>query len=427
MVFRKALGGLLGGTLWGVPGLLLLALLSPSPQLAGLSVGLLLLGLGCQLLPLLLVSEVARSARLAAQGRWAQAHYYNILAQDKLRRSPWKGGWCVFRTAYQPPGLALTLRFEAGRELLGLGRYQEAERTLRQALREFPANAPAYHNLALALYCQGKHRLARAALQQAVSRGFVQPALEIALKWPLARLGCPVMLRHAPEHVSFYQNLGFHRIALACLSLSEEPESCWRRALSLMALGRPESARKELLRARHHGPENPYAWLGLGLLEAQEGRLAEGLRHTRQAVSLAPENVMAKEQLYLLLVRQGDPQQLLNALAVAEEHEADEHRLALARALCNFGLGRWPSALRHAVGASSRLRSLALLEVAAYALLELGQIRPGYRLLHRFCLLLEVSGLPLVERDQRLQQARQALRQGRSSPPPGSVLRRQQS
>lgn len=414
MTTRRALTGLLGGTVWGIPGLLLLALLSPSPQLTVLLIGLLLLAAGGQLLPYLLVPEAARSVRLAAQEKWAQANYFNILAQQKLQRSPWKGGWQVFRTAYQPATLLMALRSDSGRLLLGLGQHREAERVLRQALKSFAGDAPAWHNLALALYCQGKHRQARAALESAVELGFIPPAPEILLRWPLARLGRSTTLRHGDSRVSFYQNLGFHRIALACLSVSQQTDTCWRRTVSYLALERRECARRELLGELGRSATNPYAWLGLGFLAALESRRPEALAFYRKALQLDPTNVAAKEQLYLLLARTGDRRELLSALALLEEHEPDPQHLALGKAYLCAGLGRWAPALRQVLIVGAGLRSLSLLELVAYGNLKLGQQQAGCRLLHRFCSLLEVSGTPLLARADRLKQARETLRSFRA-------------
>jgi tetratricopeptide (TPR) repeat protein len=413
MMNRKTLWGQLGGTVWGIPVLLLFALLSPLPWMSILSATLLLITLAAQMLPLLTVPEAARSFRLASQEKWAQARYYNILAQHKLKKSPWKGGWRLFRGPYQPPTLAMTLRADQGRLLLGLGQHRQAELALRAALKEFPKDAATYHNLALALSLQGKYRQARIALEQAVSMGFIPPAQEILWRWPLARLGRKAPLRNEESCVTFYQRLGFHRIALSCLSLSGNPSACWRRTISLLALGRLEQARREVMAELNRHPKSSHAWLAFGFLAAQQGRLEQAEASYRKAVALDRTNLAAKEQLYLLLARRSEPRRLLNAIAVLEEHESEPTHLAFGRAILLAGLDRWPEALKEISAAGPALRCLTLLELAAYGNLRLGHNRAGCRLLHRFCTLAEVSGVPMLARDQRLLAARETLRRFR--------------
>jgi tetratricopeptide (TPR) repeat protein len=412
-----------GGTILAIPTLLLVALLSPSPVLPVCALGVLVVGLSLQLLPLLTVPEAAKSFRLASEGRWAQASYFNVLAQQKLQTSPWKGGCRPFRTAQQAPTLALALKADAGRLQLGLGQPRQAERELRRVLKDLPWHACSYHNLALALYAQGKYRQARAALGQALALGLVQPARE---RFRQEGLSGWLPALNGFGDARLYQSMGFHEIALRCLSIDQaHPEYIWRRVLSLLALGQTEQAEKDILAALGDRPENSYAWLSLGFLRALEGCSEEALWAYGKALGAdqsasGSKNLAVKEQMYALKASHS-PHALRNGLAVIAEYEMDPQARAVGNALLLAALGHWQPALEQ-VAKVANLVSLmpSLAEVAAYAHIERGQHELGCRLLHRFCLKAEISGLPMLEREQRLGRARETLRLYRQ---PGGVAR----
>lgn len=400
----------LRGTVLLIPPLILLVILFPLTLPGGLALALLAGGLLLQSLPLLALPEAGRSMRLAARGQWAQARFYNVLAQDKLRRQPWRGGLRVFRTRHEPASLALTLRADTGRLWLGLGQPRDAERALRTALRDLPNHGPCWHNLALALYAQGRLRQARTALERAVELGFVQPAPELlwkgALRWLPA--GARPRLRNLAFRVGFYQSLGFHDLTLACLSFQDTPEACWPRVTSLLALGRTEQARRLALEAVGRDPGHSQGWLALGFLAAQEGAFREAVRLYRKALRCDPDNAPCWEELHLLLARTRGPRGLLDALAVLDEYEPG--RQNAARALLLSGLGRWEDSLGRLLAQSSGpARTPAQWELAGHCRLRLGQVRSGLRFLRRFALAAEVSGLPMLQREERLREARRAL------------------
>lgn len=426
MAIRKVFAGWLGGTIWGIPCLLILAVLAPSPIAVTVALTTLGLGLAAQALPYLTVPEATRSARLARQGKWAQASFFNVLAQHKLRRSPWKGGFRVFRTPFEAPTLALALQADSGRLLLGLGQYREAERVLRALLTALPGHAPSLHNLAVALHAQGRLALASATLGAAVERGYFQPAPEILAKTILRRLGFSASLSFREKRVSFYQSLGFHTLALSCASLGDELDIAWRRTLSLLALERGKQARDEVLAELGRRPDNPFAWLAHGFLCAQQGqtRQAQGaykraLRSNAISQRFSMDQ-LCKEHLYLLCSRAGDEKTLQHALALLEEHESDPQARAMGRALMLAALGQAKQALEQVAAAGPLARTPSLLELAGHSLLELGQVESGCRLLRRFRIGALTSGLPMLDRQARLQRALNAIVHHRGPARPGA-------
>jgi hypothetical protein len=120
--------------------------------------------------------------------------------------------------------------------------------------------------------------------------------------------------------------------------------------------------------------------------------------------------VTCKEQLYLLKARTGDRRAVLDALAVLAEYELHPQHQALGKALLLSALGRRQEALEEVAAAGSLARTSTFMELVAYAHLELGQRESGCRLLHRFWVTAEVSRLPMLDRDQRLNRAKETLR-----------------
>lgn len=417
MATRKVWSGWLGGTIWVIPCVVIFALLVPSTVISGLALSALFCCLIAQLLPHVAVPEASRSIRLARQGKWAQANFYNILAQHKLRRSPWKAGFRAFRTPFETPNLLLALRADSGRLLLGLGQYREAERVLRGVLAEPTTGGacPRWHalplyNLAVALHAQGGQVPASAALRRALNLGYIQPAPEILAKTLLRRVGFPARLSFQETRVAFYQTLGFHEIALSCTLVGSDNDTIWRRTLSLLALGRQQRARDELLAELGQRPGNPFAWLAHGFLCARGGHNVEAVAAYNRALRANRANpspvlsALATEQLCLLRARSGDPKTILNALAVLQEYESDPQIRALGKALLMGGLKRWKEALDETVAAGLLARA-SLTELAGHALIEMGQPQAGCRLLRRFRVHALTSGLPMLDRDARLARA----------------------
>jgi tetratricopeptide (TPR) repeat protein len=386
-------------------GLAALALMSPSPLLKAAAAGLLASAAVLHWLPLLTLPQARRSRRMSRLKRWPQAYFYAVLALDRLRHQPWRAGLPLGPSG-AAPAKRLELQAECGRLLLLLRRPGEAERTLRELLRELPhEDGLAQHRLARALHAQGKLRQARAALGRALRAGYRQ------------RQALPELV----DPAGFYQALGYHAEALRLLRSDRLPAACWRRVRSLLALGRRGDAEREVWRALGEDPSNSHAWLSHGFLLAQSGSYAEATRAYTKACRLNPANLPAREQLLLLETRLcGSPGQLRGALAVLQEQQGDPIVASFGKALIHAGLECWQTALQHACLIQPCWPSLSLLEVMAYANLGLGRIRLGCRLLYRFCLALEVSGMPALHREQRLRQARLALRfytdaKGRSS------------
>lgn len=80
-------------------------------------------------------------------------------------------------------------------------------------------------------------------------------------------------------------------------------------------LGHPVSARKHLLRATEIEPKNPAFWTLAGKLAALRGKWDEAEQLLRHAVSLAPNNMVAKSWLALVLLQSGLIEEALDILS----------------------------------------------------------------------------------------------------------------
>lgn len=80
-------------------------------------------------------------------------------------------------------------------------------------------------------------------------------------------------------------------------------------------LGHPVTARKHLLRATEIEPKNPAFWTLAGKLAALRGKWDEAEQLLRQAASLAPNNMVAKSWLALVLLQSGLIEEALDILS----------------------------------------------------------------------------------------------------------------
>ncbi len=343
-------------------------------------------------------------------GAWPQAYFYSARARARVIRingliDSRLGRW-VLRF------LDRASRAEAGRLLMEMGRWQEAENLLEQRVSEHSGDAVGHHDLARVYFQNGKLRQARKSLAQALALGYFHPNPLLLRLFSFLGLShrLPGGIRRAAKaQVPFYQALGFHSLALACLSVDSSPEGCWIRTLSLVAVGRVQQAQVSVLSTLGVSPSNPYAWIALGFLAAWKGKPREAERAFQAALRRQPENVLAKEQLYLLWAHARDTRGRRDALAYIEEHETDSAHLALGRAILCASLGQWPAALKALQSASSVLEGLAILELSGHAQCQLGQARSGCRRLEEFQAQVETSRLPLLYRAQRLNAAKRRL------------------
>jgi hypothetical protein len=170
----------------------------------------------------------------------------------------------------------------------------------------------------------------------------------------------------------------------------------------------------------------------LAFIASLEGEVMRAVRLYRRALLYAPGLQECQEQLHVLLARTQERRGLLDALAMLAEFDGPDltdrcalkdttRQLVLApgpgkrgtavgKALLLGGLGHWHASLSGLVaGGPQTGRSLALLELVGHSSLNLGQSASGLRMLRRFLAFSEVSGLPMLHRQERLRAARRAL------------------
>ncbi len=365
------------------------------------------------LAPFVVLRELRRSRTLSAKGALPQAYYYNILAQDRLRNSRWFRVPVLLGPTNRFPTAKLFLQAEAGRLLMNLERWQDAERRLESQVSEYPGDAVSWHNLAITQWQRGNLTQAKMSLGRAIRLGFVQPMpsfLRVAGWWyrisGSSHLG---LLRLAAMRAPLYQSLGFHRIALDYLVFDGSPIGSWKRTCAHLALGHLERARQEVRESLVRDPNNPYAWLSLGFLRVQEDSFHEAERAFEAVLRRDPENILAKEQLYILWARIRDHSGRLDALAVLQEYESNPGHQALGRTHLHFSLGNWEECLKAVLDVTPEVTTPSLLEVVGHAHLALGLGATGCGLLRKFFDLAEVSEYPMLDRAGRLTEARRAL------------------
>lgn len=130
----------------------------------------------------------------------------------------------------------------------------------------------------------------------------------------------------------------------------------------LMLRGRLDEARKHFARARELMPQNPYLYMNLSVLESAVGQTQASLEAARLAVSLAPDNPIAKQYYDLAmssekanalmssgvdaLYRRGDPQAAADAFARVLEKDPDHYGATYQLAVAFERLGRKEEARR---------------------------------------------------------------------------------
>lgn len=376
------------------------------------------------LYPLVTLRHLRRSIGFAARSAWPQAYFYNVLAQERVRQSAWLDQSFLFAPSHLFPTAKLFLQSEAGRILIALNRWQEAERCLKTQVVEFPKDAVSRHNLAIVDLHQGRFQQAKSNLTMATQLGATQPVRFLyrtaALVYRLTGFAPESVRRIAEAKATFYQSLGFHQLASELLVFDSSPIGCWKRTWSHLALNRRAQADAEVRRSLRQDSDNPHAWLSLGLLYGHAGDYTESARAFQAALRRDPEQVLAKEQLYILWARTHDDKGRLNALALLQEYETNSRHEALGRVILHHSLGNWGAALEAVPQVRPEFTLSSLLEVVGHSFLNIGLITEGTQLLSQFIELAEVSESPMLDRTARLTEAREALR-GFRRPESGSL------
>ena len=154
-------------------------------------------------------------------------------------------------------------RYQAALGALHAGRMVEAERLLRQVVRQTPEHGEALHCLGIALHAQG---------QSMQALGFLDRSLRLQ----------PANAKAENNRAHVLAALGRHQDALACLdrALAMQPDDAelhYNRGNMLMALQRNEPALAALRHAATLNPVLHQAWQNMGIVLTRLGRLDEAL------------------------------------------------------------------------------------------------------------------------------------------------------
>jgi protein O-mannosyl-transferase len=145
---------------------------------------------------------------------------------------------------------------------------------------------------------------------------------------------------------------GEHARALASFDLAEQQgyrvyNLPFQRALSLLAVGRPEEALPQLALARSMDPPSPtreLVLLNLGRTALQVGKPAEAVEALQALIKVDPRNADGRFYLAMGLIARRDYPRALEAIEGLPK-DKPSGRAHYARALANFGLGRRDAAL----------------------------------------------------------------------------------
>src|SRR6266702_3658680 len=154
-------------------------------------------------------------------------------------------------------------------------RFSEAEAILLDLLRAEPDSAALLYNLGLAQFYQDKWREAQQSFDRALALGLKTRDNLAYLTRSLHHLG------KMPEAIEFCNRW---------LGEAQDDQSKGYLALLEMDDGNMPRARELAQNVLRREPENPRAWLGLGLIRLYEQKHAEAIAGLEKAVSLMPDN-----------------------------------------------------------------------------------------------------------------------------------------
>jgi tetratricopeptide (TPR) repeat protein len=227
----------------------------------------------------------------------------------------------------------MTDHFRRSQVLLNQGRYDLAEKELRQALSLDPDYASAHGLLAICLSEKGQHGEALQAISKAIAlspdyAGFHYihaGILREQRKLDAAKDGILEALRLDPEDADFYARLASiqydqAKYAEALKSteqgLSLDAEHVWSmnmRLLALIELGRIADAEAEVNSTLAIAPEHPFPHTVKGWVLLHQTRIPEAMHSFREALRIQPdqewarlgllEALKARNGLYRLILR----------------------------------------------------------------------------------------------------------------------------
>jgi Flp pilus assembly protein TadD len=288
-------------------------------------------------------------------------------------------GWLIVRARLGGSNSwSAAASFRRGTALLEQGRYPEAERELREAVRLNPGHALAHNNLGWALIRQDRNEEAEAEFREAIrldpKSGMAHSNLSHSLsnlgRYPEAEAAAREAVRVQPGLAIAHSNLG---MALQKQGRLNDAEAAFRKASQLdprdatvktnlgnclSEQGRQAEAEPLCREAIRLAPDLAAAHTNLGHVLYLRGQLVEGETETRESVRLRPASAIAHSNLGMILSEQGRCDE-----AEAECREAIRLQPGMALAHNNLGIalhGRGQpkeaeAALREAIRLQPRL------------------------------------------------------------------------
>ena len=249
---------------------------------------------------------------------------------------------------------------EAAAELRELGRLDEAEALLRQALAIHPQHAASLAELGHIARRRGDHAAALAAFEAASAADPTHLGLKAAAASELRELGrldeAEALLRQAlaidPQHLPSLIGVGHvarrrgdRAAALAAfqsaaaVNLSDIGQAL-EVANSLRDLGQIAAAESSFQRILAGNPDNPMALIGLGSIRLEQFRLDEAEEMFRRAAAAAPAEPAALLSLGRLARRRGDHEKALAHFSAARDANPSHAGAAFETAAALGELGR---------------------------------------------------------------------------------------
>ena len=252
------------------------------------------------------------------------------------------------------------LKAEVASELRELGRLDEAEAVLRQALALQPQNAASLAQLGHIARHQGDRVAALAAFEAAAAANPTHVGLKAAAAAELRELGrldeADAVLRQAlaldPQHLPSLLGVGHvarrrgdRAAALAAfqsaaaINVSDIGQAL-EIANSLRDLGQIAAAESSFQRILAGNPDNPMALIGLGSIRLEQFRLDEAEQMFRRAAAVAPTEPAALLRLGLLARRRGEHEKALAHFSAARDANPSHAGAAFETAAALRELGR---------------------------------------------------------------------------------------
>lgn len=279
--------------------------------------------------------------------------------------------------------------FEQAARFYNMGKRGEAEEIFRRLIHKQPANAPAWHYLAIIGHQKGSLPSALECIEQAIKAQPQQPkyyllkgnVLQDQGKLDEAETSFLVAIKKDPSYAQAYNNLG---IVLRDQKKSEDAIKAFRQAIErdpqyfraynnlgseLQSIGRLEEAAEYYRRAVNLKPDYVLAMYNLAVVSYQLGRHQDADLWLRNVLNLKPDHILSSLAYGRVLLEQyklGDAELCLQkavqfaprdvaANNLLAEVMAAEGKTEQAREVYQRGMELDPTSLRSAIGAALTL------------------------------------------------------------------------